>query len=310
MSKGLVIKSTGSWIEVKDDETKQIISCKIKGKFRIKGIKNTNPVTVGDRVGFEYSPSEKSGIINEIEERKNYIIRRSSNLSKQAQIIAANIDQALLIVTLTCPETNIEFIDRFLVTAEAYNIPVKLIFNKIDLYSEELKEYHKALKLIYENIGYPCYELSVTENINVDRVHDLLLNKISLLAGNSGVGKSSLINAVDPDLHLKVAEISEAHLSGKHTTTYSEMFELTEGGYIIDTPGIKGFGVIDLKKEELYHYFPEFFKLSEACQYYNCTHTHEPGCAVKEAMEKGIISPSRYRSYLSLFFEEENKYRF
>jgi ribosome biogenesis GTPase / thiamine phosphate phosphatase len=249
-------------------------------------------------------------LITDIEERRNYIIRKSSNLSKQGHIIAANIDQALLLVTLALPETNLEFIDRFLVTAEAYNIPCILVFNKSDMIAalnieDKLEEY----KNIYESIGYQCLVVSAKKNFNIDAIKEVLIDKISLVAGNSGVGKSTLLNAIDPGLQLKIGDISKSHLKGMHTTTYSEMFELKKRTYIIDTPGIKGFGMIDMDKEELYHYFPEIFRISQDCQFYNCMHIHEPGCAVLKAVDSCEIHFSRYRSYVNLFNEDLKKYR-
>jgi ribosome biogenesis GTPase len=306
LKKGLVIKSTGSWYAVKDADG-QIISCKIRGKFRSKGIRTTNPLAVGDWVQFETEANAESGIITGIEPRKNYIIRRSINLSKQAHILAANVDQAILLVTLAKPRTYPEFIDRFLVSAEAYGISAKIVFNKVDLYgNEELNEL-KLLKKLYENIGYPCFEISAKNQQGVDNIEQLLAGKISVISGHSGVGKSTLINAIEPLLALKTSEISSYHDSGKHTTTFPEMYSLSNSGYIIDTPGVKGFGVIDLEKEEISHFFPEMFAVLEHCQYYNCTHSHEPNCAVKQAVKDGEISQSRYRSYINLLVGDENE---
>lgn len=307
MEKGLVIKSTGSWYTVKNGPA--IIKCKIKGKFRIKGITTTNPVTVGDIVNYKIISKNNVGIIIDIQERKNYIIRKASNLSREAHLIASNIDQAFLMFTLNFPETLLEFVDRFLVTAEAYHIPTILIINKIDLYDNQTLEKLKSVKEIYLNAGYKCYETSVTKNINIDILKDLMKDKINVIAGNSGVGKSALINAINKNLNLKVEEISSYHKKGKHTTTFSEMFELEDGGYIIDTPGIKGFGLIDFEENEISLFFPEIFKTSKECQYYNCSHTHEPNCAVKEAVEKGTISMSRYKSYVNILNKDESKYR-
>ena len=275
----------------------------------MKGIKTTNPVAVGDHVSFESSADDKEGIITSIKERKNYIIRKSSNLSKESQILAANIDQALLIATVAYPKTHTEFIDRFLITAEAYNIPALLVFNKLDLYDEEQRDILAEWMDIYENIGYRCLVTSVTKKIHKEELKKNLKDKISLIAGNSGVGKSSLVNMLDPALQLKTNEISDYHQAGKHTTTFAEMHPLSFGGYIIDTPGIKGFGLIDMDKEELYHFFPEIFKISGNCQFYNCSHVHEPKCAVKKAVEEGTISYSRYQNYLNILHDNEEKYR-
>ena len=307
MREGLVVKSTGSRFRVREADG-TINECVIKGKFRTHGIKGTNPVAVGDMVVFDPGDKE-TGIIKEIKDRKNYIIRKSPNLSKQYQIIAANIDQALLVITLREPETPVEFIDRFLVAAEAYRIPVKLIFNKIDLYSEKELQKLNDLKDVYENIAYDCFVLSLESGEGFKVIESLLGDKISLVSGNSGVGKSTLLRKLDPSLNLKVGSISDYHKQGKHTTTFAEMFLLPSGGYIIDTPGIKGFGLIDFAKEEIYHFFPEIFLISKACKYHNCLHFDEPGCAVKEAAEKGEIVWSRYRSYLNIMFDTNSKYR-
>lgn len=309
MNKGLVIKSTGSWYTVINAETKEATQCNIRGKLRIEGIKSTNPVAVGDMVEYFIPDNSKTGIIKNVLDRKNYIIRRSTNLSKQTHILAANIDQAILMVTIAYPETYPIFIDRFLVSAEAYRIPAKIIFNKIDLYNEDQKLMLDYLFLVYQNAGYECFKVSVKDQINMESVKDLLKDKISVIAGNSGVGKSSLINTIDPSLDLKTTKISDYHKSGKHTTTFAEMFELSLGGYIIDTPGIRGFGLHDIQKEELFHYFPEIFKVSDQCKYYNCTHLHEPGCAVKDAVEQGKISEIRYTNYVSILSGDESKHR-
>ena len=309
MKKGLVTKSTGSWYSIRDTETGETVSCNIRGKLRIQGIKSTNPVAVGDFVEYEVQENSDTGIIKDVLERKNYIIRKSTNLSKQTHILAANLDQAILMVTLAFPETYTIFIDRFLITAEAYRIPAKLIFNKIDLYDKNQREYLRKLINIYEDIGYECIVTSVKKTSNISKVIGLLKNNTSLIAGNSGVGKSSLINLVDPKLQLKTSEISDYHKSGKHTTTFAEMFELSVGGFVIDTPGIRGFGLHDIQDEELFHFFPEIFKASENCRYHNCTHVHEPGCAVKAAIEEGTVSQLRYENYLNILFDEETKHR-
>lgn len=305
---GLVIRNTGSFYQVKTSDG-EIVNCRIKGKFRIQGIKSTNPVAVGDYVTFSVTP-EGEGLISEIAERKNYVVRRPANLSKQRHIIAANVDQALLIVTVNYPETSTTFIDRFLATCEAYRVPAKIIINKKDLYSEEELEYMHNLMFLYEQIGYQCFAVSALTGDGVDNVRELLTGRVSLLSGNSGVGKSSLINAVCPDFKAKTGEISEIHNKGMHTTTFSEMFELDEGTYLIDTPGIKGFGTIDFEKEEVGHFFPEIFRISKDCRFGNCTHVHEPGCAVIKAVEESYISQSRYNSYLSVMEDcDAGKYR-
>lgn len=305
---GLVIRNTGSFYQVKTSDG-EIVNCRIKGKFRIQGIKSTNPVAVGDYVTFSVTP-EGEGLISEIAERKNYVVRRPANLSKQRHIIAANVDQALLIVTVNYPETSTTFIDRFLATCEAYRVPAKIIINKKDLYSEEELEYMRNLMFLYEQIGYQCFAVSALTGDGVDNVRELLTGRVSLLSGNSGVGKSSLINAVCPDFKAKTGEISEIHNKGMHTTTFSEMFELDEGTYLIDTPGIKGFGTIDFEKEEVGHFFPEIFRISKDCRFGNCTHVHEPGCAVVKAVEESYISQSRYNSYLSVMEDcDAGKYR-
>jgi len=308
LKKGLVIKSTGSWYSVHSDDG-IICFCKIRGKLRMSDIRSTNPIAVGDYVRFEPSENEDTGMIIDIYERTNYIIRKSPNLSKESHIIAANIDQACLIVTVKNPVTTTTFIDRFLVSAEAYRIPVKIIFNKIDLYNEADFALLEETIAIYSKIGYECFKVSAAKEINIEVIRELLINKVSVLSGHSGVGKSTFINLLDPGMKAKTANISESHHRGKHTTAHSEMYELKSGGYIIDTPGIKGFGVIDMEKEEISHYFPEIFKTATKCQYYNCTHTHEPSCAVKQAVVNGEISESRYISYISLIDGENNKYR-
>lgn len=306
--KGLVIKNTGSWYLVKTEDGR-CIECKIKGNFRLKGIRSTNPVAVGDYVQIILN-QEGTAFISEIEDRRNYIIRRASNLSKQSHIIASNLDQCMLIVTVNYPETSTTFIDRFLATAEAYRIPVKLIFNKIDAYDEDDLHYLDSLINLYTTIGYPCFKVSVTQGTGIDLLKSELCDRVTLLSGHSGVGKSTLINAILPDASARTGEISAAHNKGMHTTTFSEMFALEGGGYLIDTPGIKGFGTFDMEEEEIGHYFPEIFKTSAECRYGNCTHRHEPGCAVRQAVEEHYISESRYQSYLSMLEDkEEGKYR-
>lgn len=305
---GLVIRNTGSFYQVKTSDG-EIVNCRIKGKFRIQGIKSTNPVAVGDYVTFSVTP-EGEGLISEIAERKNYVVRRPANLSKQRHIIAANVDQALLIVTVNYPETSTTFIDRFLATCEAYRVPAKIIINKKDLYSEEELEYMHNLMFLYEQIGYQCFAVSALTGEGVEDIRSLLSGSVSLLSGNSGVGKSSLINAVCPDFKAKTGEISEIHNKGMHTTTFSEMFELNNDTYLIDTPGIKGFGTIDFEKEEVGHFFPEIFNISKDCRFGNCTHVHEPGCAVIKAVEESYVSQSRYNSYLSVMEDcDAGKYR-
>ncbi|HEY9002182.1 MAG TPA: ribosome small subunit-dependent GTPase A [Mucilaginibacter sp.] len=297
---GLVTKSTGSWYQVLTNNG-QKYDCRIKGIFRTKGITTTNPIAVGDHVDFELEPEQGTGVITKLHPRKNYIIRKSVNLSKQAQIIAANLDQALLIVTLASPRTSLGFIDRFLVTAEAYDVPAGLVFNKLDLFSDEGLEILAEYTLIYERIGYPCYEVSALNGTNVEQVSAIIKDKMTLFSGHSGVGKSSLINSLVPDLQLRTTQISEWHDKGVHTTTFAEMFELPEGGYIIDTPGIRELGVIDIEKNELSHFFPEMRALLNQCRFNSCRHINEPGCAVIKAVEEGDIELSRYESYLSIY---------
>ena len=310
--RGLVIKNTGSWYTVRTDDGRTIES-KIKGNFRLKGIRSTNPVAVGDYVHLIIN-QEGTAFISEIEDRKNYIIRKSPNLSKQSHIIAANLDQAFLVVTVNYPETSTTFIDRFLASAEAYRVPVVLVFNKYDLLDDDERRYQDAAIHLYESIGYKCVMLQATDDApaerSIEQLPPLLKDKVTLLSGNSGVGKSTIINGLLPDANLRTAEISDSHNTGMHTTTFSEMLQLPYGGYIIDTPGIKGFGTFDIDKEELTSYFREIFKFSKDCRFRNCTHTHEPGCAVLKALEEHYIAESRYNSYLSMLEDkDENKYR-
>lgn len=307
---GTVYKSTGSWYTVKSD-TGVFFECRIKGKFRMDGIKSTNPVAVGDRVHFdlETKGDETVGIIHTIEERENYIIRRSVNLSKQTHIIAANIDIAFLLVTLNNPPTFTAFIDRFLVTAEAYHVEAVILFNKVDTYSEDELLEIKFLAALYRKIGYTCIGISAKTGLNINKVRDLMINKVCMFSGHSGVGKSTLINALEPGLNIKTSEISEQHQQGQHTTTFAEMYDLSFGSRIIDTPGIKGFGVVEMDKEEIGDYFPEFFKLKQDCKFNNCLHIEEPQCAVKHALEREAIAWSRYKSYLQILDGEDDAYR-
>ena len=306
--KGLVVKNTGSWYTVLTDDG-QLIESKVKGNFRLKGIRSTNPVAVGDRVEL-VANAEGTAFITAIEDRRNYIIRRSQNLSKQSHIIAANVDQAFLVVTVDFPQTSTTFIDRFLASAEAYRVPVVLVFNKTDLLDADLLRYQQMMMALYENIGYHCVAISAETGEGIEALRPLLQQKITLLSGNSGVGKSTLINRLVPDANLRTAEISDAHNTGQHTTTFSEMISLPEGGWLIDTPGIKGFGTFDMEPEELTSYFPEIFRFSRDCRFSNCTHTHEPGCAVLQALEDHYIAQSRYQSYLSMMEDKDgSKYR-
>ena len=304
---GIVIKSTGSWYAVLSDN--QVVKCRIKGKFRIKGIKSTNPVTVGDVVDFELEEKSDLGIIYHIHKRKNYIIRKSVNLSKQTHIIASNIDQVLLFVTIENPVTTTGFIDRFLASAEAYKIPVILLFNKVDSLDKNTSVIKEKLQEIYQKIGYKTLDVSAKKEINIDKVKALMQDKVTLFAGHSGVGKSTLANKLDKNLQLKTKEISVQHKQGQHTTTFAEMFPLPFGGFLIDTPGIKGFGVVDFKKEEVGDYFKEFFALKAACKFNNCIHVNEPKCAVKEALKNGEIATSRYKSYLQILEGDQEHYR-
>ncbi|MES2276948.1 MAG: ribosome small subunit-dependent GTPase A [Bacteroidota bacterium] len=303
---GLIIKSTGSWYQVQTPDGRRI-EARIKGKFRIKGMTTTNPLAVGDQVDFEFEPGSDNAVINHLHPRKNYIIRKSINLSKQAQIIAANLDQAFLVVTLASPRTSLGFIDRFLVTAEAYDIPAVLVYNKLDLFSDEGLEILTEHKSIYERIGYPCYEVSALEGTNIDLITKLISNKTTLFSGHSGVGKSSLINALLPDLAIRTGEVSDWSDKGMHTTTFAEMHELPGGGFIVDTPGIRELGVIDIEKGELGHFFPEMRQRMNQCRFNNCRHINEPGCSIIVAVEEGDIEISRYESYLSIYHGNDTR---
>jgi len=306
---GLVIRNTGSWYVVQADEG-TLYDCKVKGNFRLRGIRSTNPVAVGDRVSISPQPDGRSALIDDILDRRNYIIRRASNLSKQSHIIAANVDQAVLLVTIAHPETSTTFIDRFLASAEAYRVPVLLIFNKTDLYDSVERRRLDELCSLYSSLGYACRACSALSGEGLDSVREALCGCVSLLSGNSGVGKSTLLNALLPEAEARTAEISSAHDSGMHTTTFSQMFFLPEGGALIDTPGIKGFGTFDMQREEVAHYFREIFATGADCRFGNCTHTHEPGCAVREAVDAGHIAATRYISYLSMLDDhDEDKYR-
>ena len=307
---GTVYKSTGSWYTVKSD-LGATYECRIKGKFRLKGIKSTNPIAVGDMVEFELETDndQTTGIINKIHDRKNYIVRKSVNLSKQTHIIASNIDQVFLLITINNPPTMTSFIDRFLVTTEAYSIKTVLLFNKIDTYDDDTLLEVKLLAQLYRKIGYECIGISATTGKNVDKVKNMMKNKVSMFAGHSGVGKSTLVNAIEPNLDLKTKAISLQHSQGQHTTTFAEMFDLSFDAQIIDTPGIKGFGIVDMDKEEIGDYFPEFFALKQDCKFNNCLHVEEPKCAVKDALEKDEVAYSRYRSYLQMLEGDDEHYR-
>lgn len=301
--KGVVIRSTGSWCTVMADSGRTV-ECKLKGNFRIKGIRSTNPLAVGDRIGFTFLPDEETGLIHEIEDRRNYIIRKATRLSAFSHIIAANIDQAVIMVTLVKPRTSTGFVDRFLVTAEAYHIPAFIIFNKCDQYTPDETIAMEKWFTLYSGLGYPCYRTSALYGQGIAEVKDLFFGKVSLLSGHSGVGKTALINTIEPGIMRKVAEISEAHNKGKHTTTFAEMIPLGSGGFVIDTPGIKEFGLVNFEKQEVPERFPEMRNLMHKCQFNNCTHVHEPGCAVKKALASGLIDRARYSNYLSILNDE------
>ncbi len=307
--RGLVVKNTGSWYQVKNTDNNTVSECKIKGNLRLKDIKSTNPVAVGDIVTYTLTP-DGTGLISEIDNRRNYIVRKSSNLSKQSHILAANIDLSALVVTINYPPTSTVFIDRFLATCEAYRVPACIIFNKFDLYTSHEIEYLDALIFLYENIGYPVFKVSAKTKDNINKLTEFLKDKTSLFSGNSGAGKSTLINELIPGAQLRTGQISDYHNRGMHTTTFSEMFELPEGGIVIDTPGIKGFGTYDMTKYEVSHYFKEIFHFSKDCRYSDCTHIHEPDCAVQKALTDNFISSSRFQSYLSMLDDlNEGKYR-
>ncbi|MDA8820597.1 ribosome small subunit-dependent GTPase A [Schleiferiaceae bacterium] len=310
--KGVVLKSTGSWYQVRSFESGELFNCRIKGKFRVAGIKSTNPIAVGDVVHFHLEDhQEGQGIISAIQDRKNYIVRKSVNLSKQVHIIASNMDQALLVTTLAQPMTSTGFMDRFLSTAEAYSIPTIIVFNKIDLYDEEEMMELEYREAVYSAIGYKVLKTSAMQGIGLEKLKVELKDKTTLLSGHSGVGKSTLVNAVEPNLDLRTGTVSLSHRKGQHTTTFAEMHPLRMGGDVIDTPGIKGFGMVNMKKEEISHFFPEIFALSEQCRFHNCMHLNEPECAVKSALEENKIAPTRYESYLNQLndYDEQTHYR-
>ncbi|MFZ2340001.1 MAG: ribosome small subunit-dependent GTPase A [Bacteroidales bacterium] len=308
MTTGIVVKSVGSRYTVLLSSGEAIF-CLLRGKLRVKGVETTNPVAVGDNVRVELADDNKSGIITEVLERRNYILRKSSNLSKQSQIIASNLDQALLVATVILPKTPVEFIDRFLATAEAYRIPARIIFNKTDLYGPEETERMEELISLYTDVGYECLRLSLEDGTGIPELTGFMKDKISLISGNSGVGKSTLLNILNPELKLRTEQISDYHKQGKHITTFPEMHPLPFGGFAIDTPGLRGFGIVDMERNEIYHFFPEIFRVSANCRFYNCLHLDEPGCAVRKAVENGGINWLRYRSYLSILNDENTKYR-
>lgn len=305
--RGTVIKSTGSYYDVRLDDGQVVADCRIKGKMRIDDIKSTNPVAVGDFVNIEIESNE--GVIDEVLPRKNYVVRRSSNLSKQTHILAANVDQAVLVVTINFPVTTPTFIDRFLASAEAFGVPVVMVFNKVDRYDAQLREELQAFEQIYKDMGYDVIEISAKHDKGLEQVKERLKDKVSVIAGHSGVGKSTLINKIEPGLDLRTDDISETNNSGKHTTTHAEMHPFSFGGYIIDTPGIRGFGITGIERNEIAHYFRDIFKVSDDCQYNNCSHRHEPGCAVKLAVEEGRLAYSRYQSYINIVDSSTSKYR-
>lgn len=308
MEKGIVLKSTGSRYRILGSDGK-ILDSSVKGKLRIRELRTTNPIAVGDSVLFEYDKKTNSGIITEVLDRSNYILRKASNLSRHSQIIAANIDQVFLMVTIIRPETPVEFIDRFLITAEAYRIPATIVINKTDLYFDQEVEKMKYLESMYRKVGYECVLVSVKQMTGLDTLKSLMKDKISLVSGNSGVGKTTLLNTFDPALNLKTAEISDYHKQGKHITTFPEMHHMPFGGFVIDTPGIRGFGVVDMERNEIYHFFREIFRISKNCKFNNCLHLDEPECAVRTAVEKGDIDYLRYRSYLNIMEGDDRKYR-
>lgn len=306
-NKGKVLKSTGKWYTV-EMENGELVNCRIRGKLRLDGLRTTNPISVGDVVSVsEEVDGEGNRVITDFDKRHNYIVRKSTNLSKQSQILAANIDRAYLVVTLKSPETHLAFIDRFLVSAESFRIPVTLLFNKVDLYNEDELEYVDALSYMYESIGYPCVKISATNKENIDFLRDEVKGKQVMISGHSGVGKSTLINAIDSNLNLRTGEISKSHQQGQHTTTFAEMHKVATGGYIVDTPGIRAFGITELEKSVMSHYFPEMRERMSECKFHNCQHMNEPSCAIKAAVESGDIFESRYMTYLQLMEEDQNE---
>jgi ribosome biogenesis GTPase / thiamine phosphate phosphatase len=308
LEKGVVLKSTGSNYKVLNDKG-DVLDCSVKGKLRIKELRTTNPIAVGDNVLFDFDKKNNSGIITEVLDRRNYILRKASNLSKHSQIIAANVDQVFLIITIVLPETPVEFIDRFLITAEAYRVEAIIVINKTDIYDMHEIEKMKYIESMYTKIGYECIPISVREKRGLERLKTLMKDKISLVSGNSGVGKTTLLNTFDPALRLKTDEISDYHKQGKHITTFPEMHRMPFGGFVIDTPGIRGFGVVDMERNEIYHFFREIFRISKECRFNNCLHLDEPGCAVRNGVEKGDIDFLRYRSYLNIMDGDNRKYR-